>query len=188
VALVSADVSTEHGRVVASTGATHALVLRAVSAALDEIHATTSGALDLVDVTDAVSEAVARRGVWSGAVHLFCMHTTCSLTVDENEKGMHDDLGRVLDELAPRESYWAHDDLSIRWQNLARNERANGHSHVRAALAGHPSLLIPVAEGALHLGVWQRVFLVDFDGGRERRLAVQMWQGVPEVAGTERIP
>ena len=57
------------------------------------------------------------------------------------------------------------------------NERwgdGNGFSHVRAALLG-PSLTVPVDKGALHMGTWQQIILVDFDNRpRSRDVRVQI--------------
>src|SRR3954454_8689883 len=131
----------------------------------------------LVDVTEQLAAAVAESGVADGAVLVYCPHTTCGLAVNEAEDGLHADLAAVLAELAPRDREWAHDDLSRRTQNLTPGEveRPNGWSHIRAVLATSPSLTLPISGGRLTLGTWQRVFLVELDGGRSRRLTAHAW-------------
>jgi thiamine phosphate synthase YjbQ (UPF0047 family) len=93
---------------------------------------------------------------------------------------LHEDLAAILEELAPRDRRWAHDDLSRRTQNLTpgETERPNGWSHVRALLATSPSLTLPISGGGLALGRWQRVFLVELDGPRDRTLSAHPW-GTP---------
>src|SRR5213075_1811579 len=130
----------------------------------------------VVDVTDAVDASIAQLAVDQGAALVFCPHTSCGLTLNEDERGFHEDLESVLEEVAPLARSWVHDDLSRRTQNLTPGvpERANGWSHVRAVLATTPSLLLPVGDGRLQIGRWQRLLLVEFDGPRERTLQVSM--------------
>jgi secondary thiamine-phosphate synthase enzyme len=74
------------------------------------------------------------------------------------------DLSRLFDRLAPRDAEYAH---HMRWGD------DNGSSHVRAALLG-PSITIPFNAGALELGTWQQIVLLEFDTRpREREVIVQ---------------
>ena len=131
----------------------------------------------LVDITDRVAAVAADSGVAEGALLVYCPHTTCGLAVNEAEDSLHADLAAVLEELAPRDREWAHDDLVRRTQNLTPGEveRPNGWSHIRAILATAPSLTLPISGGRLSLGTSQRVFLVELDGGRSRRLTAHAW-------------
>ena len=130
----------------------------------------------MVDITDQVANAVASAGLAEGLVSVFCPHTSCGLAITEAEDGHHEDLAAVLEELAPEDRPWAHDDLTRRWQNLEPDERRNGWSHIRHLLATSPSLVLPVLDGVLALGRWQAVFLVELDGPRpERTVVVQAW-------------
>ena len=130
----------------------------------------------MVDITEQVVATVASAGVYEGLVSLFCPHTSCGLAITEAEEGHHEDLAAVLEELASEGREWAHDDLTRRWQNLEPDERRNGWSHIRNLLATSPSLVLPVIDGALALGRWQAVFLVELDGPRpQRTVVVQAW-------------
>ena len=68
---------------------------------------------------------------------------------------------QVFEHLAPRNADYQH---HRRWGD------DNGQSHVRAALLG-PSITVPFVDGALTLGTWQQLMLVEFDT-RERRREV----------------
>lgn len=130
----------------------------------------------LVDLTDRVAAVAAESGLADGIAHVFCPHTSCGLAVTELEDGLHEDLERVLEQLAPTAGPWAHDDMARRHQNIEPDERVNGWSHVRGLLATSPSLTAPILDGRLALGQWQRLFLVELDGPRPRRSAtVQCW-------------
>ena len=127
---------------------------------------------DFVDITPAVIDLVRQSRISFGSVLIHCPHTSAGLVVNEHENGLLEDLQRTLDELVPRDRYFAHDDLTRRWQNLQENEPPNGHSHVRASLVTNPSVVLPIGGGAPMLGRWQRIFLVELDGDRDREVTI----------------
>jgi secondary thiamine-phosphate synthase enzyme len=77
----------------------------------------------------------------------------------------------MLERLAPREAAYRHDDMTLRTPAPPTDERRNGHAHCRAALL-RTSESIPIVDRRLTLGRWQRVFLVEFDGGQRREVSV----------------
>ena len=136
----------------------------------------TDAPFQMVDLTEQVGAIVAEAGLAEGAVNAFCPHTSCGLAITELEEGLHADLEAVLEELAPVGRAWAHDDPERRWQNLEPVERRNGWSHVRGLLGTLPSIVVPVVDGVLALGRWQRLFLVELDGPRPARTVfLQAW-------------
>jgi secondary thiamine-phosphate synthase enzyme len=139
------------------------------------LEVVTDQAQCFVDVTPAVVAVVADSGLRQGICSVFCPHTSCGLAVTEAEEGLHHDLAGVLEHLAPERRYWAHDDLARRTANLIPGDRPNGHSHVRALLATLPQIDVPIVDGCPAFGPWQRLFLVELDGGRHRHLLVTCW-------------
>jgi secondary thiamine-phosphate synthase enzyme len=133
------------------------------------------GRLDVVDLTDDLRRAVKDSGVTEGFAVAFCPHTTCALLLNEWEEGALEDLRRRLNELIP-ETYYAHDDLERRTQNLQEgHERANGRSHVSQMLLGGASHAIPVEAGEPALGRWQRLLLVELDDARDRVVNLRVY-------------
>jgi secondary thiamine-phosphate synthase enzyme len=133
------------------------------------------GRLDVVDLTDDLRRAVKDSGVTEGFAVAFCPHTTCALLLNEWEEGAIEDLRRRLNELIP-ETYYAHDDLERRTQNLQEgHERANGRSHVSQMLLGGASHAIPVEAGEPALGRWQRLLLVELDDTRDRVVNLRVY-------------
>lgn len=126
--------------------------------------------LGVVDLTDEIRRAVKDSGVNDGLVVAFCLHTTCSLFVNEWEDGLKQDLKERLEEIAPEARYYAHDDPARRTQNLLseEEERRNGHSHIAQMLLGGTSQILPVESGQPVLGRWQRLFLVELDEPKAR--------------------
>lgn len=129
---------------------------------------------ELIDITDLVQELCRTHGPEVGQALIFCAHTTCGLLLNEHEEGFFEDLLSLLENHASRDQYWAHDDLTRRWQNLNEDERPNGHSHVRAAMVAHPSLMLPIQERSLALGQWQRILFLELDGPRNRTVTLEL--------------
>ncbi len=125
----------------------------------------------LVDITDALSDAVQRTRLSEGFVMVQTRHTTTGLLVNEHEPLLLEDLEGLFERLAPEGASYGHDDFGRRTVNLVLGERRNGHAHCRAALL-RASECIAVTGGVLGLGRWQRVFFVDFDGGQRRTLSL----------------
>jgi secondary thiamine-phosphate synthase enzyme len=135
----------------------------------------------LYDVTDLVAERVSLSGVRDGTVTVQTLHTTTGIVVNEHEPLLLEDLTAALDRWAPRSATYRHDDLRLRVVNLTPDEPANGHAHVQALLL-RASETLAVADGALELGRWQRIFLAELDGPRSRRLSVTV-MGLRQPSG-----
>jgi secondary thiamine-phosphate synthase enzyme len=128
-----------------------------------------------VDITDDLLRAVARSGIVDGFAVAYCAHTTCALIINEWEDGVLSDLRGRLEELVPTSGYYAHDDLSVRTQNLLEEERANGRAHVAQMILGNTSHAIPVEVGKPCLGRWQRLFMVELDEPKPRTIRLHVY-------------
>jgi secondary thiamine-phosphate synthase enzyme len=136
----------------------------------------TSGGLSVRDITEDVNEAVRESGIRDGIACVYSPHTTCCVRVNEFETGFLEDFARLLKTLVPSEGYYAHDDWERRTENICAEdmELGNGHAHCMAMLLGTAGESIPVREGELALGTWQRVLFLELDRERERRWIVQV--------------
>lgn len=139
-----------------------------------EFSIATSGRFDLVDVTEDVRSVVAASGILSGSALIFCPHTTCSLLVGEPSADLVASLHTAMDALAPADAYYAHDDLSIRTENLVSDEPANAPAHLMNAVMGKVSESVPVTGGDIILGDGQRILFVELDSSRPRRYVIQV--------------
>lgn len=136
-----------------------------------EYETTTSP--EFIDITDDVISVVEAAGIQFGQVGVFSQHTTAAIKINENEPLLLRDLARVLSNFAPANAYYEHNDFSRRTVNMNPDECANGHAHVQHLFLG-ASETIPVIDGRITLGTWQRIFLIELDHPRVRRVLVNV--------------
>ena len=118
---------------------------------------------EYIHITPQVEAAVKKSGVKEGMVLVSAMHITAGVYVNDNESGLIEDIDKWLEELAPfREDYHHHD-----------TGETNGDSHLKALLIHH-QVILPITDGKLDLGPWQRVFYAEFDGQRPKRLVIKV--------------
>lgn len=129
--------------------------------------------VEFVDITPMLSRAVCEAGLVAGIAMVQTRHTTTGLLVNEHEPLLLADLEAFFSRVASAPGGYAHDDFRRRTVNLTANERKNGQAHCCAALL-RTSECLSVVNGGLDLGRWQRVFLVEFDGGQRRELSVTL--------------
>ncbi len=125
------------------------------------VRVTTSQRKQIVDLTARVNDLIQQAQLKNGLCVLFLAHTTAALTTGEVGEGTEDDLLDVVEQMIPK----------VRFRHA--HDPAHAWSHMAASILG-PSLTLPVKDGALALGTWQSVLLVELDGPRQREVHV-MW-------------
>src|SRR6266513_4441454 len=129
----------------------------------------TSGA-GFVDVTAEVAKFVKDARAREGAATLFIRHTSASLTIQENaDPSVLEDLTTALDRLAPENAGWRHD----------TEGPDDMPAHIKTMLTA-TSLHIPVLQGALALGTWQAIYLVEHRARPHRREIVLQFIGMTD--------
>ena len=129
---------------------------------------STRSARQSLDITDEVREIVARSGVTDGLCQVMTLHSTAAVVLNEtHDPNLATDIATALDRAVPESAGWLHDRIDN-----------NAHAHIKAAMLG-PSELVPVREGGLLLGTWQRLILMEFDGPRKRRVSVALLRESP---------
>jgi len=119
----------------------------------------------IVDLSEGVRRVVRTAEVQRGLVTVFATGSTVAVTTMEYEPGGVSDLQALLDRLISPHADYEHNRL---------NHDTNAHAHLRAAVIG-PSETIPLVDGALALGTWQQIVLIDFDDRpRTRTVTVQI--------------
>jgi secondary thiamine-phosphate synthase enzyme len=118
---------------------------------------------EYVHITPQVESIVRKSGIKEGMVLVSAMHITAGVYVNDHEDGLIEDIDQWLEKLAPfRENYKHH-----------QTGEDNGDSHLKAILVHH-QVILPLTDGKLDLGTWQRVFYAEFDGQRNKRVIVKV--------------
>ncbi len=119
---------------------------------------------ELVDITDRVQAAVRESGVTDGVIHLWSLHTTCAITVNEGaDPDVQRDIITTLRRLAPLDGDYRHNE-------------GNSDAHLKTLFTG-PGETLLIEDGRLVLGTWQKVFLAEYDGPRTRSVAFRVVAG-----------
>lgn len=132
-----------------------------------------SEGMDFIDVTDKINDALKQHSVTKGIVNIQSLHTTMAIIVNENEPLLIQDIKNMLERLASSKAEYNHDNFDIRTVNVCDDEYDNGHSHCKA-IHLPPAQLFNVEDGGLQLGTWQRVFALELDRARPRKIALQI--------------
>ena len=111
----------------------------------------------VIDITGVVEQQLPPRA--TGAVAVTVLHTTAALTTADLDPGTDQDLLDFLEAVTP----------PVAWRH-PHNPR-HAPDHLLASIIG-PSVVLPVRDGQLVLGTWQRLVLIELDGPRERNLTV----------------
>ncbi len=132
------------------------------------IRLNTKGNTDIINITSYIKKIVEKESVKDGILFLQVIGSTAAITTMEYEPGQKKDLKTLLEKIIPYRSDWAH---NATWDD------DNGHSHLRSSFL-KTNYFVPVTEGALDLGTWQQVVLMDFDTRpREREIVVKIITG-----------
>ncbi len=112
---------------------------------------------EVVDITDQVNQLLSKNKVKNGLCHLFVTHTTCCLTTADLDPGTDKDMLEAIEKIFPKGNY--------------RHPHNPSHvgEHIMSSIIGC-SLSIPVKNGKLVLGIWQRIVLIELSGPREREI------------------
>ncbi len=118
---------------------------------------------ELIRITEKVKEAVKESGIKEGLCLVSAMHLTASVFVQDDEEGLHEDIWKWLEELAPFKVDYKHH----------RTGEDNADAHLKNLLT-HLQVVLPITEGKLDLGPWQEIFYAEYDGQRPKRVIIKI--------------
>ncbi|MBI2268294.1 MAG: YjbQ family protein [Candidatus Blackburnbacteria bacterium] len=124
---------------------------------------------EFIDITNRVEEEVGKSGIKIGQALIFSQHTTAAIVIQEPEPGVQKDLQELLSKIAPKNGDYKHTFAP----DHIKDGMPNAHSHCQHALLG-ASQTIPIVDGQLMLGQYQRIFLVELDRSRVRFVIIQI--------------
>lgn len=159
--------------------------LNAMVTHYEELKVGTGKGISLRDITKEISEIVKKSECKEGVVTVLSKHSTVSVTINEMEGRLVDDVRQFLLKLAPPSYPYLHNDLDFRqgpsnwpggdaaWREFRSKEPPNAHAHLIAMLLG-TSESIPISNSEMKIGQYQNIIVVDADGPKTRSIAVQI--------------
>lgn len=127
-----------------------------------------------IDLTELIEESLEQSRVQEGYVLVYSHHTTAGIVINENEPLLIKDMYRYLERLASPADDYDHNNFDVRTVNMCDDECANGHAHLQHLAIGC-SEHVPILNGKLLLGQWQRIFLLEMDRPRTRQVTLQFF-------------
>lgn len=118
----------------------------------------------LLNITPQVADCVRASGMREGLVLVNAMHITASVFINDDERGLHQDLELWLEKLAPEMPYSQYE------HNGAED---NADAHLKRTIMGR-EVVVALTHGALDLGPWEQIFYGEFDGMRRKRVLVKI--------------
>jgi secondary thiamine-phosphate synthase enzyme len=112
----------------------------------------------MIDITKEIKEAVIKSGVKSGIVTVFCPHSTANVVIfEKSDPSLRRELLSMLKDIVPYKDY----------------NHSNARAHLKAAFF-RTNLTLIIENADIVLGEWQSIFLVEFDGPRERKVYLKV--------------
>ncbi len=121
---------------------------------------STTKVKQVVDVTDHVQGMAQQEGAERGSAHIFVHHTTCAVTTADLDPGTDKDYLDAIEAMFP--------DLDYRHPH----DPSHVGDHIMSSLVG-PEVTVPIENGKLQLGTWQRIVLIELNGPRDRAVTIR---------------
>lgn len=117
-----------------------------------------------INITPQVETCLKESGITEGLVLVNAMHITASVFINDDERGLHQDLDDWLEKLAP------HEPVSQYRHNTGED---NADGHLKRSIMGR-EVVAAVTDGTLDFGPWEQIFYAEFDGKRKKRVLVKI--------------
>lgn len=122
---------------------------------------------EFTDITSDIQKEIELSKINNGLVFIYSLHTTACIKILENETLLKQDMLDFFEHIAPSfGKRYCHNDIKNR--DVPPDERLNGHSHIRSMVL-NSSEIVPILDGKLELGTWQKIFFIDTDLGHSNR-------------------
>ena len=120
-----------------------------------------------INITPQVEAALTESRIKEGLILVNAMNITASVFINDNEGGLHSDLERWLEKLAPEKphSQYAHNGYED-----------NADAHLKRTIMGREAV-VAVTDGKLDFGTWEQIFYAEFDGMRDKRVLIKIIGG-----------
>jgi len=145
---------------------------------INKLQIETEKFFDIIDLTSKVEKFLEKISAKNGLVNVFTRHTTVAIKINEKEDGFFNDLRKkIFEELVNPKNEYQHNDIHHRdpetiCPTSGGMDCKNGHSHIAQMLMGSASETIPVENGKMLLGQWQKILMFELDRPRSREIVI----------------
>jgi secondary thiamine-phosphate synthase enzyme len=119
---------------------------------------------EFINITPLVENCLAESGIREGLLLANAMHITASVFINDDEKGLHQDMEVWLEKLVPEKPYS---------QYRHNTFEDNADAHLKRSVMGR-EVVVAVTNGKLDFGPWEQIFYGEFDGKRRKRVLVKI--------------
>ncbi|MGH7660031.1 MAG: secondary thiamine-phosphate synthase enzyme YjbQ [Vulcanimicrobiaceae bacterium] len=117
---------------------------------------------EIIDITPEIETFCAKSKLRNGIILVSAMHITASIFVNDHEGGLWKDIMAWLEGVAPAKPDYLHHQTG----------EDNADAHLKRMVLGH-QVVVPVTDGKLDFGPWERVHYGEFDGRRPKRILLK---------------
>jgi secondary thiamine-phosphate synthase enzyme len=131
----------------------------------DYLTFTTKTRRAFLNITPQIEKLIKKSGINDGLCLVNAMHITASVFINDNEKGLHKDYEKWLEELALHEP--------IKQYDHNKTGEDNADAHLKRQVMGR-EVVVAITNGKLDFGPWEQIFYGEFDGRRPKRVLVKI--------------
>jgi secondary thiamine-phosphate synthase enzyme len=125
---------------------------------------SSSRKVQLIDITQDISDLLRKSGVKEGVCFIYVPHTTAGVTINENaDPDVVSDIIMGLEHIVPSRLGYSHSE-------------GNSPAHIKSSIIGN-SVNVFIENGKLLFGTWQGIYFCEFDGPRSRKVNVKIVEG-----------
>jgi len=129
-----------------------------------ELWFNTKQRMEFINITPEVEKALGDSKIKEGFCLVNAMHITASVFINDDERGLHADYERWLEEHIPHNpELYQHN----------RTGETNGDAHLKRQFMGR-EVVVAVTDGTLDFGPWEQIFYGEFDGRRRKRALIKI--------------
>ena len=129
-----------------------------------ELWFQTKNRREFINITREIEKCLAESCIKEGLILCNAMHITASVFINDDESGLHSDLERWLEKIAPEKPYD---------QYMHNGFEDNADAHMKRTIMGR-EVVMAISQGKLDTGPWEQVFYGEFDGKRKKSVLVKI--------------
>ncbi|MEK7576681.1 MAG: secondary thiamine-phosphate synthase enzyme YjbQ [Patescibacteria group bacterium] len=129
---------------------------------------------DFINLTHEIKDFAETSGIQNGLLNIQILHTSAGLIINEcDEPLLAKDIAHHLEQLAPQDRGYHHDNFEIRTVNVCNDECINGHAHCKAIMLP-TNITLNLIDSVLQLGTYQKIFFIELDKSRDRKVQLHI--------------